>query len=94
MRKLLITLISVATAVAMSSAAPAAAQGTLKVAIPSNVNTFDPAKTKIGEEYIVNFLVYSGTDTNSRRQGQARPCRKLDRQRGPGNVDVHAAQGR
>ena len=60
MRKLLITLISVATAVAMSSAAPAAAQGTLKVAIPSNVNTFDPAKTKIGEEYIVNFLVYSG----------------------------------
>ena len=60
MRKLLITLISVATAVAMSSAAPAAAQGTLKVAIPSNVNTFDPAKTKIGEEYIINFLVYSG----------------------------------
>ena len=24
------------------------------------MNTFDPAKTKIGEEYIVNFLVYSG----------------------------------
>ena len=34
---------------------PAIAQGTLKVAVPSNVNTLDPAKTKIGEEYIVNF---------------------------------------
>ena len=39
---------------------PALAAGTLKVAIPSNLNTLDPAKTKIGEEYIVNFLVFSG----------------------------------
>ena len=71
MRNLLITLISAATAVAISSASPAAAQGTLKVAIPSNVNTFDPAKTKIGEEYIVNFLVYSGL--TELEAGKAKP---------------------
>ena len=41
-------------------AAPAMAAGTLKVAVSSNLNTLDPAKTKIGEEYIVNFLVFSG----------------------------------
>jgi peptide/nickel transport system substrate-binding protein len=39
---------------------PAFAAGTLKVAVPSNLNTLDPAKTKIGEEYIVNFLVFGG----------------------------------
>ena len=33
---------------------PAMAAGTIKIAVPSNLNTFDPAKTKIGEEYIVN----------------------------------------
>ncbi len=33
---------------------------TLEVAVPSNLNTFDPAKTKIGEEYNVNFLVFDG----------------------------------
>jgi peptide/nickel transport system substrate-binding protein len=32
----------------------------LKVCVGSNINTLDPAKTKIGEEYIVNFLVFSG----------------------------------
>ena len=37
-----------------------AAAGTLKVAVGSNLNTLDPAKTKIGEEYIINFLVFSG----------------------------------
>ena len=48
------------------------AQGTLRVALPSNVNTLDPAKTKIGEEYIVNFLVYSGL-TEISRSGQIVP---------------------
>lgn len=38
----------------------AEAAGTLRVAIPSNLNTFDAAKTKIGEEYIMNFLIFSG----------------------------------
>jgi peptide/nickel transport system substrate-binding protein len=71
MRTLLITLISAATTVALSSTTPAVAQGTLKVAIPSNVNTFDPAKTKIGEEYIVNFLVYSGL--TELEDGKAKP---------------------
>ena len=34
--------------------------GTLNIAIPSNINTLDPAKTKLGEEYIICFLVFSG----------------------------------
>ncbi|MCS0504812.1 ABC transporter substrate-binding protein [Ancylobacter mangrovi] len=40
--------------------APAMAAGTLRVAIPSNLNTLDAAKTKLGEEYIMNFLIFSG----------------------------------
>ncbi|HEX8030084.1 MAG TPA: ABC transporter substrate-binding protein, partial [Vicinamibacterales bacterium] len=50
----------------------ASAQGTLRVALPSNVNTLDPAKTKIGEEYIINFLVYSGL-TELDPSGKAKP---------------------
>ena len=40
--------------------APALAQGTLRIAVASNLNTLDPAKTKLGEEYILNFLIFSG----------------------------------
>ena len=47
------------TAAWMAAAMPAQAAGTLKAAVGSNLNTLDPAKTKIGEEYIVNFLVFS-----------------------------------
>ncbi|MFI4986039.1 MAG: ABC transporter substrate-binding protein [Alphaproteobacteria bacterium] len=36
------------------------AKTVLDVAVPSNLNTLDPAKTKIGEEYNVVFLVFSG----------------------------------
>lgn len=53
-------------------ALPAVAAGTLRVAIPSNLNTLDPAKTKIGEEYIVNFLVFSGL-TEIDRSGRTIP---------------------
>src|SRR5215467_9648753 len=60
MRKLLIALAVTTTIATWSSITPADAQGVLKVALPSNPNTLDPAKTKIGEEYIINFLVYSG----------------------------------
>jgi peptide/nickel transport system substrate-binding protein len=49
-----------------------AAAGTLRVAVPSNVNTLDPAKTKIGEEYIVGFLVFSGL-TEIGANGQLQP---------------------
>ena len=38
----------------------------------SNLNTLDPAKTKIGEEYIVNFLVFSGL-TEIGRDGRVKP---------------------
>lgn len=39
---------------------PAWADGTLRVAIPANINTMDAAKTKAGEEYIISYLVFSG----------------------------------
>ena len=44
----------------------------LKVCVASNINTLDPAKTKIGEEYIVNFLVFSGL-TEIETNGQLKP---------------------
>lgn len=43
----------------MPGAALAQDDGVLRIAIPSNLNTLDPARTKIGEEYIVNNLVFS-----------------------------------
>jgi peptide/nickel transport system substrate-binding protein len=52
--------------------APATAQKVLNVAIASNLNTLDPAKTKIGEEYIINFLVFSGL-TEIDRSGAVNP---------------------
>ena len=38
----------------------------------SSLNTLDPAKTKIGEEYIQNFLIYSGV-TEIDRDGKLKP---------------------
>ena len=57
---------------ALTWPARAAAAGTLRVAVPSNINTLDPAKTKIGEEYIVGFLVFSGL-TEIAANGQLQP---------------------
>lgn len=50
----------------------AGSENTLTVAIPSNLNTLDPAKTKIGEEYITTYLVFSGV-TDLDRSGKAVP---------------------
>jgi len=36
------------------------AETTIRVAVPSGVNTLDPAKTKIGVEYNYNYMVFSG----------------------------------
>lgn len=44
---------------ALSQATLAEAAGVLKVAVPSNLNTLDPAKSKIGEEYNYHFLVFN-----------------------------------
>jgi peptide/nickel transport system substrate-binding protein len=72
MRKVFIALASATTVLAWALTTPVNAQGTLRVALPSNPNTLDPAKTKIGEEYIINFLVYSGlTELDS--NGGAKP---------------------
>ena len=68
----LVTLVTACMAAAWAAVTPVQAQGTLKVALPSNLNTLDPAKTKIGEEYIINFLVYSGL-TEIDRTGQVKP---------------------
>jgi peptide/nickel transport system substrate-binding protein len=56
----------------LGCALPAGAAGMLRIAVPSNLNTLDPAKTKIGEEYIVNFLVFSGL-TEIDRSGKTIP---------------------
>jgi peptide/nickel transport system substrate-binding protein len=72
MRNGIIAFASAVALAALALTAPAHAKGTLKVALPSNVNTLDPAKTKIGEEYIINFLIYSGlTEIDS--AGKAKP---------------------
>src|SRR5215467_15802018 len=55
MRRMLI-----AAALAAGIAAPALAQGTLRVAVGTSLNTLDPAKTTIGDEYIFVHLVFNG----------------------------------
>lgn len=70
-KKVLLTASLIAGAI-LGMADPAGAAGTLKVAVSSNLNTLDPAKTKIGEEYIVSFLVFSGL-TELDAQGKAKP---------------------
>ena len=60
------TVVCAALLVGGAAAGNALAQGTLRVAIPSNLNTLDPAKTKLGEEYILNFLLFGGlTEINA-----------------------------
>jgi peptide/nickel transport system substrate-binding protein len=41
-------------------ATPVLAQKVLRVAVSSNLNTLDVPKTKIGEEYVVNYLLFNG----------------------------------
>ena len=72
MRNGIIAFASAVAVASLASIAPVHAKGTLTVALPSNINTLDPAKTKIGEEYIVDFLVYSGL-TEIGPNGKAKP---------------------
>jgi peptide/nickel transport system substrate-binding protein len=72
MRRLGLAVLALLLVGAMGSTAPALAQKVLKVALGSNLNTLDPAKTKIGEEYIMNFLVFSGV-TEVDRAGVVKP---------------------
>lgn len=60
MKKMLVGAFGAAVMGWAAFASPAMAQGTLRVAIPSNLNTLDAAKTKLGEEYIMNYLIFSG----------------------------------
>lgn len=60
MKKFVLGAIGLAALAATSLSTPVLAAGTLRVAIPSNINTLDAAKSKGGEEYILNFLIYSG----------------------------------
>ncbi len=70
MRRLLGLAVTLAAGLLLGQ--PAMAAETLRVAVASNLNTLDPAKTKIGEEYIVNFLVFSGL-TELGRDGRPQP---------------------
>jgi peptide/nickel transport system substrate-binding protein len=47
-------------AVLAGFAAPAGAQGVLKIAVGANLNTLDPARTTNGEEYIYDNLLFNG----------------------------------
>jgi peptide/nickel transport system substrate-binding protein len=53
-------LIVQALAIVLALAAPAAAQGVLKIAVGANLATLDPARTTNGEEYIYDNLVFNG----------------------------------
>jgi peptide/nickel transport system substrate-binding protein len=72
MKRITTWIVAAVSAACLTWTAPASAQKVLKVALPSNLNTLDPAKTKIGEEYIMNFLIYSGL-TEIDRQGNLQP---------------------
>ena len=52
--------IVVAVLLLFGLAAPAHAQGTLRVGVGTTLNTLDPAKTTIGDEYIFVHLVFNG----------------------------------
>lgn len=51
---------SLASLLASSLASPAAAQGTIRVAVGTTLNQLDLAKTTIGDEYIYVHLVFNG----------------------------------
>jgi peptide/nickel transport system substrate-binding protein len=48
------------TFIGLIAAAPAMADNVLKVAIGTNLNTLDPARTTLGEEYNYDVLVFNG----------------------------------
>jgi peptide/nickel transport system substrate-binding protein len=58
-RPTVLTLALLAAAVALGTATPTGAQGVLRVGVSSNLNTLDPPKMKIGEEYVFNYLVFN-----------------------------------
>lgn len=55
----ILLLAGVILALGLGQPTPAGAAGVLRVAVPSNLNTLDPAKSKIGEEYNYHFLVFN-----------------------------------
>lgn len=71
MRRMLWGLLVIALA-AFGFAPSTFAAGTLTAAVGSDLNTLDPHKAKIGEEYIVLYMVYNGL-TVLDRQMRAQP---------------------
>jgi peptide/nickel transport system substrate-binding protein len=47
-------------ALLLGAAAPAGAQGVLRIAVGTSLSTLDPARTTIGEEYIYDNLLFNG----------------------------------
>jgi peptide/nickel transport system substrate-binding protein len=60
MRRFLCALAFVLGLFNASMIAPAAAQGTLRVALGTTLSQLDPAKTTIGDEYVYVHLVFNG----------------------------------
>src|SRR5258707_14650164 len=46
--------------IGLTLATPAFADGVMKIAVGVNLNTLDPARTTLGEEYIYDNLVFNG----------------------------------
>ena len=58
MRKVSVTL-AVLLAFVLGVTCQARAGGVLKIALTSNLNTLDPAKSKSGDEYLYMFMVFN-----------------------------------
>jgi peptide/nickel transport system substrate-binding protein len=54
-----LTLVLLAAIAVVGATTPAEAQGVLRVGVASSLNTLDPPKMKIGEEYVFNYLVFN-----------------------------------
>jgi len=62
-----------AAAATLGVTLPAAAKGVLRATLSTSLNTFDPAKSTIGDEYIYNVLVFGGLvriDENLKYHGE------------------------
>jgi peptide/nickel transport system substrate-binding protein len=56
----LIRSMALAVSLAVPAAAPADAQGVLRIAVGTSLSSLDPARTTTGEEYIYDNLVFNG----------------------------------
>ena len=81
--------------VGLMLATPAFADGVLKIAVGVNLNTLDPARTTLGEEYIYDNLVFNGlVRMTAAMKIEPGPRGELGYLRRPQELDLPSAQGR